>query len=131
MEHKDYGFNQDLEGFAIDLYKQLNIGSTTHDLVYGFESEEASYSRPKDRYETNLTTGEINRVFFGPEIFPNKAFPDSEVVREAFYLSDRVVGGCFVLLKHDNYEQKAIEDSLCCEILLTIHCFLEKIVKLL
>mgnify|MGYP005712172237 FL=1 len=44
LEHKDYGFNQDLEGFAVDLYKQLNIGSTTHDLVYGFESEEASYS---------------------------------------------------------------------------------------
>ena len=116
LEHKDYGFNQDLEGFAVDLYKQLKIGSTTHDLVYGFESEEASYSRPKDRYETNLTTGEINRVFFGPEIFPNKAFPDSEVVRDAFYLSDRVSlseSTTFVFgLRHDNYEQKAIEDSL-------------------
>ena len=116
LEHKDYGFNQDLEGFAVDLYKQFMIGSTTHDLVYGFESEEASYSRPKDRYETNLTTGEINRVFFGPEIFPNKAFPDSEVVREAFYFSDRIILNpktTFVLgLRHDNFEQKAIEDAL-------------------
>ena len=119
LEHKDYGFNQDLEGFAVDLYKQLNIGSTTHDLVYGFESEEASYSRPKDRYETNLTTGETNRVFFGPEIFPNKAFPDSEVIRDAFYLSDRISlseSTTFVFgLRHDNYEQKAIEDSLSAE----------------
>ena len=116
LEHKDYGFNQDLEGFAIDLYKQFNIGSTSHDLVYGFENEEASYSRPKDRYETNLITGEINRLFFGPEIFPNKAFPDSEVVRDAFYFSDRIsLSESTTLvfgLRHDNYEQKAIEDSL-------------------
>ena len=116
LEHKDYGFNQDLEGFAVDLYKQFNIGSTSHDLVYGFESEEASYSRPKDRYETNLITGEINRVFFGPEVFPNKAFPDSEVVRDAFYFSDRISlseSTTFVFgLRHDNYEQKAIVDSL-------------------
>ena len=116
LEHKDYGFNQDLEGFAVDLYKQFMIGSTTHDLVYGFESEEASFSRPKDRYETNLITGEINRVFFGPEIFPNKAFPDSEVVREAFYFSDRITltpKTTFVLgLRNDNFEQKAIEDAL-------------------
>ena len=116
LESKDYGFNQDISGFAIDLVKQFNIGSSIHDLVYGFESEEASYSRPKDRFETNLITGEVNRVFFGPEVFPNKAFPDSEVVREAIFISNRITLSPktqFVLgLRHDNYEQEAKEDAL-------------------
>ena len=116
IEHKDYQFNQDLNGYVLELNKNLLVGSTLHNIVYGFETEEASYSRPKDRYEVNLVTGELTRTFFGPEVFPNKAFPDSEVVRSAFFLNDRfdiTPSTTFVLgLRFDNYEQEAFTDAL-------------------
>ena len=112
LEVKDYQFNQEISGFSFDMIKMTG----KHSIVFGGETETAEFSRPKDRSEINLITQAVNRVFFGPEIFPNKAFPDSEVERKALYINDRISLNektTMVLgARYDSYDQKAKPDSL-------------------
>ena len=112
LEVKDYQFNQEISGLSFDMVKVAG----RHSIVFGGETETAEFSRPKDRSEINLITQSVNKVFFGPEIFPNKAFPDSEVERKALYINDRVSLNertTMVLgARYDSYDQKAKPDIL-------------------
>ena len=84
-ETSDYDFNQEVSGFSMEMIKVVG----NHNIVYGFESETAEYSRNNDKTEVNLITGVVNKTLANT-LYPHKRFPDSEVTREAFFINDRV-----------------------------------------
>ena len=55
-ETSDYDFNQEVSGFSMEMIKVVG----NHNIVYGFESETAEYSRNNDKTEVNLITGVVN-----------------------------------------------------------------------
>ena len=110
-ESSDYDFNQEVSGFSAEMIKVVG----RHNIVYGFESETADYSRNNDKTEVNLLTGAINKIFANT-LYPHKRFPDSEVTREAIFINDRVYlnDKMTVVLgaRYDSYDQDAKSDAL-------------------
>ncbi len=110
-ESSDYDFNQEVSGFSAEMIKVVG----RHNIVYGFESETADYSRNNDKTEVNLLTGAINKTFANT-LYPHKRFPDSEVTREAIFINDRVYlnDKTTVVLgaRYDSYDQDAQSDAL-------------------
>jgi|TARA_B110000116_G_scaffold116005_1_gene100694 hemoglobin/transferrin/lactoferrin receptor protein len=110
-EFRDYRFNQNIQGLALNAFKE--IGS--HQIVYGYEYEEIEVERVRYKDETNLRTGAKN-YNIGGELYPNKTFPDTTTTRVGFYISDRVsitedqtlVFGA----RYDGYELDPQTDSL-------------------
>ena len=107
----DYDFNQEVSGFSAEMTKIAG----KHNIVYGFESETADYSRNNDRTEVNLVTGTVNKTFSNT-LYPHKRFPDSEVTREALFINDRFYLNDLTTLvigaRYDTYDQKAKSDEL-------------------
>ena len=110
-ESSDYDFNQEVSGFSAEMIKVVG----RHNIVYGFESETADYSRNNDKTEVNLLTGAINKTFANT-LYPHKRFPDSEVTREAIFINDRVYlnDKTTIVLgaRYDSYDQDAKSDAL-------------------
>ena len=110
-ETSDYDFNQEVSGFSMEMIKVVG----NHNIVYGFESETAEYSRNNDKTEVNLITGVVNKTLANT-LYPHKRFPDSEVTREAFFINDRVYLNDSTTLvlgaRYDSYDQKAKTDAL-------------------
>ena len=110
-ESSDYDFNQEVSGFSAEMIKVVG----RHNIVYGFESETADYSRNNDKTEVNLLTGAINKTLANT-LYPHKRFPDSEVTREAIFVNDRVYlnDKTTVVLgaRYDSYDQDAKSDVL-------------------
>ena len=110
-ESSDYDFNQEVSGFSAEMIKVVG----RHNIVYGFESETADYSRNNDKTEVNLLTGAINKTLANT-LYPHKRFPDSEVTREAIFINDRVFlnDKTTVVLgaRYDSYDQDAQSDAL-------------------
>ena len=110
-ESSDYDFNQEVSGFSAEMIKVVG----RHNIVYGFESETADYSRNNDKTEVNLLTGAINKTLANT-LYPHKRFPDSEVTREAIFINDRVYlnDKMTVVLgaRYDSYDQDAKSDAL-------------------
>ena len=115
-DYRDYNFNQSLIGYSLSLTKVIDGPLGEHSIAYGGDYEVAEYSRPKNRFTKNLITNEVSYTFSGPEVFPNKAFPDSEVIRTAIYFNDRIKLNermTFVVgARYDRYDQKATPDEL-------------------
>ena len=87
---RDFQFNQSISGITFEMNKQLKFGERMiHDIVYGFNTETLDTQRYRNSSETNLITREVSTLVDG-EQYPGKTFPDTETVRTAFYLSDRV-----------------------------------------
>ena len=110
-ESSDYDFNQEVSGFSAEMIKVVG----RHNIVYGFESETADYSRNNDKTEVNLLTGAINKTLANT-LYPHKRFPDSEVTREAIFINDRVYlnDKTTIVLgaRYDSYDQDAKSDAL-------------------
>ena len=56
-----FGFNQETVAVNLNFRKSLNSGSLTHNFVYGFNLDETETERPRDRFDTELSTGTISR----------------------------------------------------------------------
>ena len=82
-------FEQTVYGGDIQLESKFQTGDINHRLVYGFEIFNTETSRPRDRTETELATGRINKVIAG-ETYPNKTFPDTETLRLRLYVQDEI-----------------------------------------
>ncbi|MEL6165337.1 MAG: TonB-dependent receptor, partial [Cyanobacteria bacterium J06628_3] len=82
-------FEQSVFGGDAQFESNFQTGSINHRLVYGFELFNTETSRPRDRTETNLTTGAINKNI-GGELYPNKTFPDTETLRFRLYVQDEI-----------------------------------------
>lgn len=82
-------FEQSVFGGDAQFESNFKTGNVNHRLVYGFELFNTETSRPRDRTETDLTTGAINKNIAG-ELYPNKTFPDTETLRFRLYVQDEI-----------------------------------------
>ena len=115
-EFKDYIFDQSIEGFALQFFKSLKSESgIRQNIVYGAEQESIDVTRPRYRTETNLLTQAINSNI-GGELYPNKTFPDTETVRTALFINNRIdisdKTSIVVGARHDSYELNISVDQL-------------------
>lgn len=115
-EFKDYIFDQSIEGFALQFFKSLKSESgIRQNIVYGAEQESIDVTRPRYRTETNLLTQAINSNI-GGELYPNKTFPDTETVRTAFFINNRIdisdKTSIVIGARHDSYELNISVDQL-------------------
>ena len=89
-EHKDYIFDQSIEGFNLQMFKSITTrNGAKHNIVYGIEQETIDVTRPRYRTETNLLTQVVNSNI-GGELYPNKTFPDTETKRSALFINNRI-----------------------------------------
>lgn len=91
----DFGFNQDTGQFSVIVAKSLAQGAITHDVVYGLHHELTNTERPRERCDTEISTGEIRCAIpsypmAAPEVFPNKTFPDTRTQRTGLFVQNEV-----------------------------------------
>ncbi|NJK34506.1 MAG: TonB-dependent hemoglobin/transferrin/lactoferrin family receptor [Oscillatoriales cyanobacterium SM2_2_1] len=97
------GVNDFLDRIAgIDLQLQSNFatGEALHKLTYGTELSWQRNERPRDRFQTNLTTGVVanQATSFIPDLFPTKDFPDSNTFRLGVYVQDEITWGAVSII---------------------------------
>ena len=117
-----FEFNQETSGVGVMLTKTFTAGTSEHALVYGINYDQTETERPRDRVETDLSTGTETRSivpfpFAGAEDFPNKTFPDTKTKRTGVYVQDEIAFGTsgFTLipgLRYDNYDLEPTVDGL-------------------
>ncbi len=115
-------FNQDTISGMIIAGKNLALGNTAHDMVYGISHEQTETERPRDRFDTDLSTGTISRAIPSypmapPEIFPNKTFPDTRTVRSGLFFQDEIAlmdENLIVIpgVRYDRYQMDPDTESL-------------------
>lgn len=93
--NSDFGFNQDTTQLSITLQKAWAAGAGQHELVYGLHAEKTGTERPRERCDTEVSTGQITCAIPSypmavPEVFPNKTFPDSRTQRTGFFVQDEI-----------------------------------------
>ncbi|PCJ39528.1 MAG: hypothetical protein COA71_13810 [SAR86 cluster bacterium] len=118
----DFTFKQETSGLELSFNKQLTAGSIQHTLVYGTAFEVTATERPRNRCETEISSGSSTCAiaaypFAVTEDFPNKTFPDTDATRFGLYLQDEVILGNsgFTLipgLRFDRYEMDADTQGL-------------------
>jgi hemoglobin/transferrin/lactoferrin receptor protein len=83
---------QSLGGLEAQFRTDADMLGTQHRFTYGLSMVVTQTSRPRDRYETNLTTGAVSTTVAG-ETYPNKNFPDTTSLRTGLYLQDEFTHG--------------------------------------
>ncbi|MEM9484995.1 MAG: TonB-dependent receptor, partial [Cyanobacteria bacterium P01_F01_bin.116] len=99
-------FIADSYGGDIQLQSDFTTGNVDHRLTYGVDISTTFNSRPRDRVQTDLTTGITTNVI-PPDVFPVKDFPDGDTLRLGVYLQDELEVGPFDLiagLRFDHYD---------------------------
>ena len=84
----DQAFSQDIVSLDLQLETDADFG-LRHRFTYGFDVDVSNTTRPRDRFEVNLTTGTTNKFIAG-EFFPNKTFPDTQTILGGVYLQDEM-----------------------------------------
>ncbi len=105
-------FIADSYGGDVQFRSDFTTGTARHRLTYGLDISSTFNSRPRDRTETNLTTGESTNVI-PPDVFPVKDFPDGDTLRVGAYLQDEIAIGPFDIiagLRFDYYDLQTDPD---------------------
>lgn len=102
--------------------KAFSAVSSAHTAVYGFSLERTNTERPRDRFDTQISTGDVRRAIPSypmapPEVFPNKTFPDTLTSRVGLFVQDEIKlpGERLVLipgLRYTRYEMDPRPDAL-------------------
>lgn len=118
----DFEFNQTTSNLGLLLAKTLEIGSTQHALVYGFNTDRTETERPRHRCDTQVSTGAVScnipsYPFAPPEVFPNKTFPNTTTARKGLYWQDEITLGSsgFTVIpgvRYDHYDMTPHPDAL-------------------
>lgn len=106
-------FIADSYGGDLQLRSNFSTGSLNHRLTYGFDISNTFNSRPRDRIQTNLRTGETTNTV-GTDTFPVKDFPDGNTLRLGVYLQDEIeIGDLSVIagLRFDYYDLNTLPDA--------------------
>ncbi|MEO1388884.1 MAG: TonB-dependent receptor [Cyanobacteria bacterium J06634_6] len=82
-------FTDRVFGGDVQLRSDFDWGDSTHQLTYGVDVSNTFNARPRDRTQTDLTTG-IQTQTAIPDNFPTKDFPDSNTFRIGVYLQDEI-----------------------------------------
>jgi hemoglobin/transferrin/lactoferrin receptor protein len=99
-------------GASVQAQSRFQTGDLSHRLVYGMELSTTRNERPRNRFQTNLLTGEVTQNI-PPDTFPTKDFPDSDTVRFGLYLQDEIDfgGGNFTLIPGIRYDTYRLTPS--------------------
>jgi len=106
-------FIADSYGGNIQLRSDVTTGSVSHRFTYGVDVSNTFNSRPRDRIETNLNTGQSTNVI-PPDTFPVKDFPDGNTLRLGVYAQDELeVGPLDVIagVRFDHYDLSTDPDE--------------------
>jgi hemoglobin/transferrin/lactoferrin receptor protein len=85
----DFDYRQLIDGIEVQFTSHLDTGPVKQTFTYGTEATYTTTRRPRDRYEVNLATKAVTNSVSG-EVFPNKSFPDSAVIKNGAYLQDEI-----------------------------------------
>lgn len=122
LRHSDFRFDQRNQVLQANLTKAFAAASSAHTVVYGFSLERTDTERPRDRFDMQVSTGEVTRAIPSypmapPEVFPNKTFPDTLTSRIGLFVQDEIKlpGDRLVLipgLRYTRYEMDPTPDAL-------------------
>lgn len=122
QRYSDFDFNQETTGAGLTLMKQFGNEGLQHALVYGLSAERTDTTRPRQRCDIQVSTGDLacaipSYPFASPEVFPNKTFPDTATTRAGFFLQDEISVGDGALrlipgVRYDSYEMDPHTDAL-------------------
>ena len=117
-----FEFNQETTALNLNFRKSISSDSLTHNISYGLNLDETETKRPRDRFDTEVSSANVTRKisaypFAPPEVFPNKAFPDTTTKRWGIYLQNEIQIADSPLtlipgIRYDRYEMDASVDSL-------------------
>lgn len=83
----DFRQEQAIVGAETQINSTFRLFGKPHRLTYGAIVERIETGRPRDRFETSLTTGGLTRSVAG-ETYPNKNFPDTTTWQAGAYVQD-------------------------------------------
>ncbi|WP_164066338.1 TonB-dependent receptor domain-containing protein, partial [Serratia marcescens] len=86
-------------------------GAFNHQFVYGATIDYTRTSRPRSRYELNLTTGTSTTVV-GGETFPNKNFPDTATTQAAAYIQDTIQYGALRVIPAIRFDYYHLQPNI-------------------
>lgn len=110
-------FITNIYGGDVQFRSDFTTGRVDHRLTYGIDISQTFNSRPRDRTQTNLTTGATTNIFGtgADQIFPIKDFADANTLRLGFYVQDEIeLGPLSVIagLRFDYYDLQTIDDGI-------------------
>ena len=111
--YTDLDFHQNIYGAEAQFISRTEFGDVPNVFTYGLSMDFTTTTRPRDRFQTNLTNGTTTKVVAG-ETFPNKNFPDTETLLAGAYVQDKISAGRFTFLpaiRLDYYHLKPKPDQ--------------------
>lgn len=93
-------------GGDVRLRSDFDWGQSNHRLTYGVDVSNTFNSRPRDRVQTDLTTGASTQDAI-PDDFPTRDYPNSDTFRVGVYVQDEIEFGKFSVipgLRYDYYD---------------------------
>lgn len=113
LRNSIFGFEQTVWSGDVQFGNTVQAFGLPHVLTYGLSLDRTESSRPRDRWQTTLSSGAITSTVAG-DTFPNKTFPDTTTWQAGAYLQDEITLGAVTLtpaLRLDYYALRADPDA--------------------
>ncbi len=113
LRHSDFNFNQSIFGTEIQFSGKREWLGWNHHFTYGLAADLTSTERPRNRYQTTLSTGATTYSVAG-ETYPNKNFPDTNTTNAGFYVQDIIQRGALRIIpavRFDYYHLQPYQDA--------------------
>ena len=109
-----FGFDQEIRGLEVNLWKDIESSRVSHRLGLGLDYREHRTEEFRDGLSTNLETGEQSNSLLG-EVFPLRDFPISTTREIGAYLEDTLSFGDWTViaaLRADRFELSPSQDPM-------------------
>jgi len=109
-----FGFDQEIRGLELNLWKDLAGSRISHRVGLGFDYRERRTEEFRDGLSTNMETGDQTNVLLG-EVFPLRDFPISTTTEIGAFLEDTMSFGDWMViaaLRADRFELSPSQDPM-------------------
>jgi len=109
-----FGFDQEIRGLELNLWKDLASSRVSHRVGLGFDFRERRTEEFRDGLSTNMETGDQTNVLLG-EVFPLRDFPISTTTEIGAFLEDTLSFGDWMViaaLRADRFELSPSQDPM-------------------
>lgn len=113
LRHSDFNFNQSILGTEVQFSGKREWLGWNHNFTYGLAADLTSTERPRNRYQTTLSTG-VSTYSVAGETYPNKNFPDTITTNAGFYVQDIMQYGALRIIpavRYDYYHLEPYQDA--------------------
>lgn len=119
LRYTHFEFEQNVLGADVQLVSEAKLFGANNRFTYGASIEHQKISRPRDRYDVSLPSGQITRSIAAypgapPELFPNKNYPDSKLTTFGAFVQDEITFGNLSIMpavRYDYFKLKPEPDS--------------------